>query len=313
MSSLTATPDLLLPWESSDADDRRFRLIATAALLVFFAVSFTVPLLEVPELLTNTEETPDELTRVLLEPRELPPPEEPEPPPPKPEPMPEPEPVVPPRPTEQAVQPVNQVELARERAQAAGVLAFKDDLMAMREEVDVDSLNQTQTSRGSADAATVERSLVTAANTGSGGIQTASVSRDAGGAALSAREATRVESNITEGTGTATARNRVQNSPDAVGGRSDESIRRMMDRSKGAIYAIYNRALRKDPLLEGKLVFEMVIAPSGEITQLSLISSELRDDDLTQKILARIRMIRFGPEQVLSTRVNYSFDFLPYG
>ena len=34
--------------------------------------------------------------------------------------------------------------------------------------------------------------------------------------------------------------------------------------------------------------------------------------DLTRKILARIRMIRFEAEPVQTTRVNYSFDFLPY-
>ena len=59
-------------------------------------------------------------------------------------------------------------------------------------------------------------------------------------------------------------------------------------------------------------VFEMTIEPSGEISELTLISSELADESLTRKILARIRMIRFDAEQVETTRVNYSFDFLPY-
>ena len=85
-----------------------------------------------------------------------------------------------------------------------------------------------------------------------------------------------------------------------------------MDNNKGAIFAIYNRALRRDPLLEGKLVFEMVIDASGAVVEVELLSSELTDDALTRKILSRIRMIRFGPEEVRRTRVNYSFDFLPY-
>ena len=97
-----------------------------------------------------------------------------------------------------------------------------------------------------------------------------------------------------------------------LGGRSDDAIRQVMDRNKGAIFAIYNRALRKNPALEGKLVFEMVVNPAGTVTELTLLSSELEDDALSRKILARIRMIQFGAEDVSSTRVNYSFDFLPY-
>jgi protein TonB len=85
-----------------------------------------------------------------------------------------------------------------------------------------------------------------------------------------------------------------------------------MDRNKGAIFAIYNRALRKDPFLEGKLVFEMVIDASGSVADIKLLSSELSDDDLTRKILSRIRLIRFEAKNVVTTRVNYSFDFLPY-
>jgi periplasmic protein TonB len=67
------------------------------------------------------------------------------------------------------------------------------------------------------------------------------------------------------------------------------------------------------PLLEGKLVFEMVIEASGEVAQVKLLSTELADETLTRKILSRIRMIRFEQQNVVSTRVNDSFDFLPYG
>jgi len=44
-----------------------------------------------------------------------------------------------------------------------------------------------------------------------------------------------------------------------------------------------------------------------------MISSELRDNDLVSKILARIRLINFGGANVMRTRVNYSLDFLPNG
>ena len=47
--------------------------------------------------------------------------------------------------------------------------------------------------------------------------------------------------------------------------RSIEEIKLVFERNKGAIYAIYNRALREDPALQGKVVVELKIAPSGGV------------------------------------------------
>lgn len=307
MAAIIPMPELQLPWESSLSEDRRFRLILRGMLLALAVVAIVIPLLPLQELTREEKEVvPPHLARVVLEKKELPKPE-----PVKPKPIEKVEPVKPPPvpQTREEPQPVNRLEQAKEVAKVSGVLAFQDDLMEMRDSLDVNKLDQSQSSRGETAAKQVQRSLITAANrSGSGGISTADLSLDAGGPALSAREATRVESNITSGTG----KKPTKASADNRGGRSDESIRRVMDRSKGSIFAVYNRALRKDPLLEGRLVFEMVIEPSGEISQLKLLSSELHDTSLTEKILARIRMIQFGAEEVLSTRVNYSFDFLPF-
>lgn len=59
-------------------------------------------------------------------------------------------------------------------------------------------------------------------------------------------------------------------------------------------------------------MFEMLIDASGEVAGIRLLSSELADEELTHRILERIRMIRFEAQEVITTRVNYSFDFLPY-
>lgn len=309
MGAALASPALMLPWESSEREDALYRRIQRVMLLVLLVIAIVVPLLPVQELTSEEpEEEPAHLARVLLEKQTLPPPE-PVVPKPIEKPLPEPVETQPVKTVPEPVKAVNKVEQAREQAKAAGVLAFQDELMDMRDSLDVAELDQTQTSRGETSAARVERSLITANNTSSGGIETSAISRNAGGPALSGREATRVESNITAGTGTRESKN----ASERQGGRSDESIRRVMDRNKGAIFSVYNRALRKDPLLEGKLVFEMVIEPSGEISQLSLISSELQDEELTRKLLARIRMIQFDAAAVLTTRVNYALDFLPYG
>ena len=67
----------------------------------------------------------------------------------------------------------------------------------------------------------------------------------------------------------------------------------MFDRNKGALYALYGRALREKPELAGKLVLEFTIAPTGEITNVRVVSSELNDPELEKKIVARVRQIRF--------------------
>tara|TARA_R110002110_G_scaffold415561_2_gene650904 strand:- start:116798 stop:117769 length:972 start_codon:yes stop_codon:yes gene_type:complete len=322
MTALMLAPELQLPWESTVAEDRRFRQVLRAVLAVFAIVAVALPLLPVttPELEIQEEEKPP-LARIILEEQALPEPPPPLPRPvpvvPKPAPKPEPRKVVPveplvkpppkPQPTAQ-----QKLEQARKDAAVAGVLAFQDDLQALRDTVDVASLDNTQLSRGEASAASTDRSLITqAARTSSGGVRTADLSQDAGGAALSGREATRVVSSM-GGQARGTARGDESGSSAQAGGRSDAAIREVMDRNKGAIFAIYNRALRNDPLLEGKLMFEMVIEPAGTVSDIVVLDSELSDEALTRKIIARVRLINFGTADVLPTRVNYSFDFLPF-
>jgi outer membrane biosynthesis protein TonB len=193
----------------------------------------------------------------------------------------------------------------------SGLLQFQDDLAEMRDQMDLAKLSSAGLSRGEASVATVDRSIITS-RTGktSGGINTATLSRETGGAALSGRKTTRVESDLA--TATAAAAKSSVASAGLQAGRSDEEIRKVMDRNKGAIFSIYNRALRKDPMLAGKMTVQMVIEPSGQVSGVKLLGSELGDPTLEKKLLARIRMIMFGAKPVMSTTLNYSFDFLPY-
>lgn len=321
MLAYNMAPELQLPWESSVREDARYRKILRNLMSALIAFGLLIPWLPVEELSREKQEAvPTHLARVIMEKKVLP---KPVPVPVKPKPVEkkkaepvekkkpkpvekkkvEPKPKPPPK-----VKAPDRVEKARELAAVSGVLAFQDSLADMRDSMDVSSLNNTGMSRGQASAEKTERAILSAASkTGSGGIKTAALSRDTGGAALSGRETTRVVSAIAS-----SAPEDVAGSSASLGGRSDQSIRRVMDKNKGAIFAIYNRALRKNPALRGKLVFEMQIEASGAISELKLLSSELVDDKLTRKILSRIRMIRFEAEQVITTAVNYSFDFLPY-
>lgn len=304
-------PDPMLPWSSTEQEDRYFKKVLRNSLIVFAVVAIAIPFLPVAEITREQKETlPPQLARVILEKKELPKPPPPPPPKPKEEKKPEVKKEKPKEKPKPEPKPVDQVQKAKEKAAISGVLAFQDDLAEMRDSVDVDDLATQNLNRGEVQAAKSERSIITSkAKSSSGGIQTAALSRDTGGAALSGKEDTKVSSDFdklalkSQGANSASAES---------GGRGDQSVRRVMDKSKGAIFAIYNRALRKDPTLQGKFVFELVIEPNGTVSEVKLISSDLNNPELENKILSRVKLIRFPADNVIRTRVNYSFDFLPY-
>jgi TonB family protein len=93
--------------------------------------------------------------------------------------------------------------------------------------------------------------------------------------------------------------------------RAIEDVRLVFERNKGSIYAIYNRALRDEPGLQGKVVLKLTIAPSGAVTDLRIVSSELKQAEVESKLLARIRTFDFGAKDVNEMVVNYPLDFLP--
>ena len=85
----------------------------------------------------------------------------------------------------------------------------------------------------------------------------------------------------------------------------------MFERHKGAIYALYNRALREEPSLQGKVVLELTIAPGGEVVACRIVASDLKAAELERKLLARVRQFDFGAKDVQTLVVNWPVDFLP--
>ena len=95
--------------------------------------------------------------------------------------------------------------------------------------------------------------------------------------------------------------------------RGSEEIALVFTRNKGAIDAMYARALRDNPALQGKVVIEITIAPSGEITAARIVSSELKDPEFESKLLARIRLFKFEARDVAPLTATKPIDFFPAG
>ena len=93
--------------------------------------------------------------------------------------------------------------------------------------------------------------------------------------------------------------------------RTREEVELVFDRNKSAIYAIYSRALRDNPALQGKVVLEVTIAPAGDVTEVRIVSSELGDPELERKLVARVRMFKFEARDVAPMTTTKPIDFFP--
>jgi TonB family protein len=93
--------------------------------------------------------------------------------------------------------------------------------------------------------------------------------------------------------------------------RTADEIERVFQKNKGSIFNLYNRALRKNPSLSGKVVVELTISPSGVVTAVKILSSELGDDKLERKLVIKIKKFKFTKAKVAEITVTYPIDFLP--
>src|SRR5215469_15306240 len=291
-----------LPWDGDEEANERFRKILRVLLIILALFGILFPLLPTPKH-TIAEEVPERLARVMTQ--------TPKPPPPPPPPKPKEEPKIEPKVAMVKPPPVDEHQRAHEKAQKQ-LNKVKDELADLRDVMDLTPL-ETKNLSGSVGADShAERSLITSrVGSGSGGITSANSSRGfgTGAGSLNGHETTAVSSGI--------AKSGLNSRPPAVSGgggkaaRSREEIELVFDKNKGRIYSLYARALRDNAELQGKLVLEFTIAPSGEVTMCRVVSSELKDPDLERKIISLVRMFRFDPKDVDTVTTTKPIDFFP--
>jgi protein TonB len=295
-----------LPWTPDEDESRRLRKTARTLLIVFAAFGIVIPLIPVSER-PAPPPLPEEVVRLVLEPPPAPPPRpEVKKPEPKPEAKPEPKPVEPPK-------PVDRREEARKKAEKSGLLAMKDQLEDLREALEPTDMSSAPMIGRVEGASRAERSLVTArTGVGSGGINTGRLSSGFGSGPgnLKGHAAGTAVPSFADKIGA----DRSEASRSGSGGkasRSREEIEIVFDRNKSAIYALYSRALREQPELQGKVVVQLTIAPSGEVTDCRIVSTELNDAELERKLIARIRMFRFEDKDVEAMTTTKPIEFFP--
>ncbi len=300
---------MVMPWTTQGEDEKRLRRILRICLFLSVLLGYLIPLweIQIPDRLEPVK-IPERMAQLIIE-KEPPPP----PPPPKqaekkPEDTPKNK-----KPKKKAPEPkTEKAKVARKKAETAGLLAFKDNFADLIDTAPEKKLGaKARISTKGKTAKKTSRSLVTAqATAGSGGISTASLSRDVGGAGKGIKGVgfERVESAI--GSDFFGEERPLSDGPGPS--RTDEEIQIVFDRYKSALYRIYNRELRKNPTLQGKVVIRLTIEPDGAVSACSMESSDMSSPALEAKIIDRVLKFNFGAkENVPPVTILYPIDFLP--
>ena len=305
LESLRSHPSMMA-WTRGLEDDQRFRKTLGTALLVCLLFAVVFPFIKLPLRVLQEEAEPyaKHDVIVMLPKEALPPP-----------------PPLPPKPREKLVQvkpkpaaaPDEQQPQLDEQPQDQGILAFRDKLESIKEVPVVASLGANAQIKSDDSTKQPDRSMLTTNAPGtSGGIKLAALSRSVGGGSGDARGAvhgsalTRASSGIKA----AGAGNRpLSNGPGPS--RTDEEIQIVFDRYKASLYRLYNRELRRDPTLQGKMILRLTIEPDGSVSFCQLQSTDMNAPDLSAQVVDRVKTFDFGAKEVPAVTIVYPIDFLP--
>ncbi|EMP55539.1 hypothetical protein MSNKSG1_06698 [Marinobacter santoriniensis NKSG1] len=327
--SMPWAPVSELPWSKERGERTRFLIILSLVALLFVPPALLIPLIDLPEPDRNeVEKVPPALAHLLEqpkpEPKAKPKPVEPEPvvEPPEPEPEPEPAPKAetpkpepakapPPKPevpAERAPAPPEQtVQQARETASRSGLLAMKDRLAALREPEAEPAPVLRANAGKTTPAETSDKPAVSRVLAGSEGVEKTEAPTTE--VAVAGHEVKAVQAKPEPVHKTVA---RVEPKADkGPGQRAMSNIRKVFDSQKTALYSLYRRELRQDPTLQGKVLLELVIQPDGSVSSCEVVSSELDNPTLENRIALRVRMFNFGADDVEPRTVRFPVDFLP--
>lgn len=349
---------LVMPWSHNGEDERRYRKILLASLLVSASLGSIVLLFKpvhekrqeefipehVAELIVKKKEEPKKVERKPQENSNLPADRSAKATQATRQAAPTDSPTPGPTPADGAPAPgtPDAQQVARASAQTKGVLAHQNEFAGL-----IDSSGPAKvgaegvvsnTGQIAAGTATTRSLIVSQVAGGSGGINVAAISRNGngggtggagtgtgggsggsgfggsglggGGSSIAGGGGVKV-AKVHSSTGAAAADARpLSNS--ASPSRTDEEIQIVFDRYKAALYRIYNRELRNDPSLRGKMVLKLTIEPDGTVSACSVKSTDLASAALSADVVERVLKFNFGPKAGVPTiTIVYPIDFLP--
>ena len=288
-----------------NVQDKIFTKVLIGLLSLYLVFGLLVPMMERVELPREIkEQVPVQLTRVLLQ--KIAQEKEVSPPVIEAEPKPEEQVKEPPK-----IPPKTKREVAKEKAKTSGLAAMKDDLFSLREAFIVKPNKGNLITENAVKATTVKRKLLAAkANEQSQTIAAAKGIKTVASDELSAHNTHTVR--LAEEEILANAVNEESDREISRSNiRSEMKLRQTLEANKSRLYSLYNRALRKNPFLKGKVLFNIEIQPNGRVSRVVIQSSELGDKALERRLTAILKSIDFGAEEVGIISTIWAIEFLP--
>ena len=90
---------------------------------------------------------------------------------------------------------------------------------------------------------------------------------------------------------------------------SPEAIQRVMQRHVGAIRACYEKALAKDPTLEGRVTVRFTIGKDGSVTEVRDVALRMKDPEVVSCVQATVKAMTFPQPQGGSVTTTRTFKF----
>ena len=323
---------LALAWRPKNRRDKPFILFTLLILALFLGTALFFSSIELPKKERQAKvDVPDRVAKFILDkPKPI---VKPKPKPqkienPKPKPKPAPKPKVKREKPKQEIKLTEKQKAARKKAGESGLLALSDELSDLMDTSSIDSMvgNAVRKSTNQTQIASVDTGILTAGSLassetkGSRRVQPeAHLSTISSTTVLDSEQdataqkliAARAGDDVDKSDPTDPTKKKVEKRERVGNYRPAEDIAYVVDKNKSKLHAIYRRARRSDPGIQGKIVLEITILPSGKVENVQITSSELQNAKLEARIIARVKQFDFGAQNVKKVTVTYPIEFLP--
>lgn len=303
---------IALNWQPDHTENRQFLLIATIVLGICLLLAIVVNMVEVPNEPRQQTKVPDRVAQFI---KKQPKPQKIEAPKPKakPKPPPPPKPKVE-RKKDEPKKPLTKVQKeARAKAEKSGILALSDELSDLMDSSAVDAAVAIGVSNdrvGRSEIAGLSTdAIINSTGKGSGGVSNEGIIAGVKNTQLGQVALSQIQQSLIDDEKIQQEEPIARVRGDNV--RSEEEVQVVFDRNKGRLQSIYLRERRKNPSLEGTIIFEITISPEGTVTNIRIVSSELNSPSLEKRLISRIKAFKFSSKSVEPVTVSFPIDFLP--
>lgn len=323
MSDLSLYRNLALSWQPETHSSRFFNGLVCLFLATSFVAGFVAMQIKIPEKTWEQKaEVPTRIANYIAkQPKKIEPviePPKPKPKQPKPKPKEQPKPVeaqvtvARDRPGAQTLdKPLSQPQqAARETVQNKGLLGLRSQLSGLTQDAP-----RTRPVRGAVSTNAVSNDSVRHQLSAVAGTLAEARSVDTSQVENVQIQTTELAARDDTVVTTATQHAAQEDLTDSGGGRAlgrgSSDVASVFNRNKSSLNSLYERERRTNLGLQGRVIFQLVIEPSGMVSSVKLVSSELNHSSLESRLSARVKQFQFAPSSGKAVTVTFPVEFRP--